>query len=124
MARSSAVQRFAIAGALVAAFAAGAAWHAVWPRAARAQATASPSSVYVPAEGLVFRTADGRPLARLWRGPKGGVFDLYDDNGAAATRLSAGVIGAARQEREPYVLDDEDPFTNASPAEQRPGPGF
>lgn len=36
-------------------------------------------TVYVPAEGLVFRDTDGKPLARLVRGPHGGALELYDD---------------------------------------------
>jgi len=47
------------------------------------------STIYVPAGGLVFRAADGTPLARLSRGPHGGSFELFDERGergAAPTR--------------------------------------
>ena len=39
------------------------------------------STIYVPAGGLVFRAADGTPIARLSRGPHGGSFELFDDRG-------------------------------------------
>ncbi len=58
------------------------------------------STVYVPAEGLVFRDADGRPLARVVRGPHGGALELYDDR----------ALG----------WDSQSP----APARERPGPGF
>lgn len=97
-----------MAGALGVGFAAGS-----LQRDAHAQSIAT-STIYVPAGGLVFRAADGTPLARLSRGPHGGSFVLYDDRGEE---------GAARQAeptREPYVIDEGDPFKRADV----PGQGF
>jgi hypothetical protein len=100
----------------LAAFGGGATSHYFWPRDARAQAIAHASTIYVPADGLVFRTIDGKPIARLSHGTHGGVLELYDDRQEAAARFSSGTIGATRSSaREPYVLDEEDPWI-ASPA--------
>jgi hypothetical protein len=35
----------------------------------------------------MFRTHDGRPVARLSYGPAGGVFELLNDRGSASVRL-------------------------------------
>src|SRR5258708_6128492 len=107
-------RKIALPVATMAAFAAGAASHHLWPRDAHAQAGGSASTIYLPAEGLVFRTLDGKAIARLSRDPSGGVFELYDDYQEPAARLSAATTGAsaptARVPRAPYVLDEEDPF--------------
>lgn len=58
------------------------------------------STVYVPAEGLVFRDADGKPLARLVRGPHEGSLELYDDRAPRTDSQSL------------------------TPVRDRPGPGF
>jgi hypothetical protein len=72
-------------------------------REAHAQSIAT-STIYVPAGGLVFRAADGTPLARLARGPHGGSFEVFDDRGDehAAPKRDVGSKG--------YVLDDGDPW--------------
>jgi hypothetical protein len=86
-------------------------------REARAQSIAT-STIYVPAGGLVFRAADGTPIARLSRGPHGGSFELFDDRGGqrpAATK-DTGSRG--------YVLDEGDPFEAPVAPTDRPGAGF
>lgn len=65
--------------------------HWAWPRDARAQQPlSSVSTVYVPSAGLVFRTLDGRPIARLSREATGGVIELYDDEEQVTSRIAAG----------------------------------
>lgn len=87
-------------------------------REAHAQSIAT-STIYVPAGGLVFRAADGTPIARLSRGPHGGSFELFDDRGEehAAPAPGSGSKG--------YVLDDGDPWkAPVAPPGDRPGAGF
>jgi hypothetical protein len=48
-------------------------------REAHADPASSTASLYVPPSGLVFRTLDGTPIARISRGAHGGVFEVYDD---------------------------------------------
>jgi hypothetical protein len=40
-----------------------------------------PATVYVPADGLAFRAADGRTIARLGYDANGGFFEVYDNGG-------------------------------------------
>jgi hypothetical protein len=68
-------------------------------REARAQSVAM-STIYVPAGGLVFRAADGTPLARLSRGPHGGSFELFDERGQEHAAPKGGF--------KPYRPDDGD----------------
>jgi hypothetical protein len=57
-------------------------------REARAQPAAA--SIIVPPQGLVFRSTDGRALARLASDADGGVFELYDAREQVAARLRVG----------------------------------
>jgi hypothetical protein len=108
----SSVRTGALLVAFATAFAAGTASHHLWPREAHAQAVTSASTIYVPWEGLVFRTPDGRAIARLSRDAHGGILELYDDRQESGARLSSGALGASHPAaREPYALDDEDPWT-------------
>jgi hypothetical protein len=86
-------------------------------REARAQSIAT-STIYVPAGGLLFRAADGTPIARLSRGPHGGSFELFDDRGEtrATPTKDTGSKG--------YVLDEADPWTAPVAPTDRPGAGF
>lgn len=107
--------------ALAAAFAAGALSQHLGSREAHAQA-GLPTAITVPAEGLVFRSPDGHPIARLSRDMHGGVFELYDDRQEVVTRLGNTVrpVAAAKElHPNPYVVDEADPFASTSP-----GPGF
>lgn len=61
-------------------------------RTARAQAAPFASSVYVPSDGLAFRTFEGRVIARLSYDHRGAVFDLYDIEERPTNRLRADVI--------------------------------
>ena len=58
-------------------------------RSARAAVAGITPSVYVPPEGLVFRTYDGRIVARLGYDIRGGHFDVYDRNERPAAVLKA-----------------------------------
>ena len=107
--------------ALAAAFAAGALSQHLGSREAHAQ-SGTPAAITVPADGLVFRSPDGRPIARLSRDMRGGVFELYDDRQEVVTRLGNTVraVAAAKElHPNPYVVDEEDPFASAAP-----GAGF
>ena len=99
------------------AFGAGVAGHALLGREARAQSSSATSTVYVPADGIVFRSLDGRPIARLSRDVHGGTLELYDDHEQPVTRLVASPFGSrvgALECAPPsrgYVLDDGDPWS-------------
>jgi hypothetical protein len=45
------------------------------------------STVYVPSEGMAFRTLDGRVFARLSYDAHGGFLELYDEHERAAGSL-------------------------------------
>jgi hypothetical protein len=125
MARTSVPRKLVLQTAIGAAFLAGAGSAHLWPRDAHAQAIVSLSTIYVPSDGLVFRALDGKPIAKLSRDGHGARFELYDDAQETSARLSRGAIGAARPPREPYVLDDDDPFVARPPARAaRPAVGF
>jgi hypothetical protein len=103
----------------LAGLAAGFVMHSVWPRDARAQAGPSTASIYVPSDGLVFRGLDDRPLARLSRGPNGGMLELYDDRERAFRAVAVRTLAPGELRPNPYdraarhddVADDlEDPF--------------
>lgn len=86
-------------------------------REAHAQSVAT-STIYVPTGGLVFRSADGTPIARLYRGPHGGSFELFDERGEPAG-TPAGDPGSKG-----FVLDDDDPWKMPVTPSERPGAGF
>jgi len=83
-----------IALALVA-FAGGAAGSLVSSGVGQARADASAITVPVPSQGVVFRTPEGRIVARLRSEASGGVFELFDARGQAAVRLRATASGGA-----------------------------
>jgi hypothetical protein len=56
-------------------------------REARAQAAPFAATIYVPSDGLAFRTFDGRVVARLSYDAHGGMLDLYDEHEQPATRV-------------------------------------
>ena len=70
------------------------------PSVARADTVPVGSTVYIPAEGLSFRTIDGHLVAKLSRNASGGVFELVDDKEAGIVRLSVG-SGSARVSSRP-----------------------
>jgi hypothetical protein len=98
--------------AVVSALAGGLVGAHLWPRHASADAIGSTSTIYVPADGLVFRSLDGSPIARLGRDPHGGFLELYDDRRASAARFPSRVTPAAQRiaPSNAFVIDDEDPW--------------
>ncbi len=78
--------------AVAAAFAAGLG-SSYWVRDAHAQAAPFAASVYVPSDGLAFRTFDGRVVARLSYDPHGGVFEVYDEHEQPAARIRGDALG-------------------------------
>jgi hypothetical protein len=106
--------------AALSAFAGAGLGHWAWPRDARAQPQSSISTVFVPSEGIVFRTLDGRPIARLSREASGGVIELYDEDEQVTTRLTAATPPMPRQRQaecacaptaQSVMLDDVDPWS-------------
>jgi hypothetical protein len=81
--------------AVVAAFAAGVLSQRIRMPEAHADTTSSTATVYVPSEGLVFRTLDGTPIARISRDSRGGVFELYDEQQRPARRSLSSAAPAA-----------------------------
>ena len=77
--------------ALVAAFGGGVASSRLIEGEARAQAAPQQASVYLPAEGLAFRSADGRIVARLSYDARGGAFEVYDNHERPAAALRSGL---------------------------------
>ncbi len=105
------------AAALLAAFAAGVAFEH-FGRDAHAESMTTVSTLYVPPGGLVFRSMDGSPIARLSRGPHGGTLEMYDDRREVAERYPASPRGVPALVREnPYAGDEKDPW-------MPDGPGF
>jgi hypothetical protein len=96
--------------ATIAAFATGLAFQHLSPRDAHAQTMSSLSTIYVPSEGLVFRTFDGRPIAKLSHDAHGGFLELYDDRQDGVARFSSGALGPTHSPREPSALDQDDPW--------------
>ena len=81
--------------ALVAAFAAGVLSQRIRLPEAHADTVSSTATVYVPPDGLVFRTLDGTPIARISRDSHGGVFEVYDDQQRPARRSPSSVVPPA-----------------------------
>src|SRR5260370_15129299 len=113
--------------AVVSAFAGGLVAAHVWPRHASAEPIGSTSTIYVPADGLVFRGLDGKPIARLARDAHGGFLELYDDRRASAARFPGRVVPAVERSApsNAFVIDDEDPGkTGSLPAAGARSPRF
>jgi hypothetical protein len=75
--------------ATFAAFSAGVAASQLWEHEAHAQTNPFAATIYVPSDGLAFRTFDGRVVARLSHDAHGGVFELYDEREQPVTRVRA-----------------------------------
>jgi hypothetical protein len=73
------------------------------------------STLFVPAGGLVFRTLDGKPIARISETGKGGNFELFDSHQDVGLHLQPGRPAAALVQDNPYSVDERDPWT-PSPA--------
>jgi hypothetical protein len=79
-------------------------------RAAVAQKAPSASTIYIPPDGLTFRTFDGRAVARLSYDDSGGVLELFDEHekpGASirGSRLSTARTTTPPECTPPYVFD-------------------
>jgi hypothetical protein len=83
----------AAALAVAASFAAGLLASQLWVRDAHAQAAPFAATIYVPSDGLAFRTFDGRVIARLSYDAHGGVFALYDEHEQPVANVRAESFG-------------------------------
>jgi len=72
------------------------------------------STLYVPPGGLVFRSMDGKPLARISEGSHGGALELYDDRHEVSLRMQGARTPVLAHEN-PYTVDDRDPWTVGAP---------
>jgi hypothetical protein len=87
--------------AVAVAFGGGLASSRLLERSAQAQSSPLSSTVYIPADGLVFRTFEGRVAARLSYGPRGGVFELFDEHEQPSGGIHSGLSAPARIEAKP-----------------------
>jgi hypothetical protein len=90
------VRKSLAALALAAAFGAGVLTSHAFEREAKAQKSATVSAVYVPSDGLAFRTLDGRLIAKLAYDTRGGFFEVYDEHEKLAGSLRGAGVSAAR----------------------------
>jgi hypothetical protein len=78
---------------------------------ARADARPSTATIYVPPEGLVFRGADGRSIARLSSDASGGVFELYNAQEQPAAKLRASTFTGTIDLAAPRTQKEQPPPT-------------
>jgi hypothetical protein len=90
---------------VAASFGAGLASSRLLERDAFARAAPLASTIYVPSDGLAFRTFDGRVIARLSYGRHGGVFDLYDTDERPTVSVRADGLPGQRSMRPYNPLD-------------------
>ena len=81
---------------VLSAFACGLLLSRVSPPEARAQSSALASTIYVPSDGLAFRTFDGHVIAKLSYDAHGGILEVFDEHERTATSLRADALGATR----------------------------
>jgi hypothetical protein len=79
--------------AVTVAFALGALSSQFFVRDARAQALPFAATIYVPSDGIAFRSFDGHVVARLSYDTHGGIFDVYNEREQPGARLRADSIG-------------------------------
>jgi hypothetical protein len=77
---------------VAAAFGAGFGSSRLLERDARAQVSPLSSTVYIPSDGLVFRTFDGHVAARLSYGAHGGVFEVFDEHEQPSAGVRSGTV--------------------------------
>ena len=75
---------------------------------AHAQAMPLASTVYVPSDGLAFRSFDGRIVARLSYDSEGGSFELYDQHEQPAARVRGGTLARPAATSRPPRRDEPD----------------
>jgi hypothetical protein len=87
---------FLVSALVVSAFAGGALSSRVFAGDARADARPTTATIYVPADGLVFRSPEGKTIARISSDASGGVLELYNEKEQPGARLrTGGVTGSA-----------------------------
>jgi hypothetical protein len=59
---------------------------------AQAKSAPQPASVFVPPEGVAFRTIDGRIIARISYDTRGGFLEVYDNNERPSGALRSGFM--------------------------------
>jgi hypothetical protein len=59
---------------------------------AQARSALQPASVFVPPDGLAFRTVDGRIIARISYDTRGGFLEVYDNNERPAGAFRSGFM--------------------------------
>ncbi len=94
------------------AFAGGLVSSQLWERSAHALTAPLASTMYVPSDGIAFRTFDGRIVARLSYNVRGGIFDVYDGQERPAISVRADMLvppvaakGADTSCNPPYTFD-------------------
>jgi hypothetical protein len=95
------VRKSLAALALAAAFGAGVLTSHALEREAKAQRSATTSAVFVPSDGLAFRTLEGRMIARLAYDARGGFLEVYDEHERPAASLRSVSVSAARPAQGP-----------------------
>jgi hypothetical protein len=98
--------------ALAVAFGAGLGSSRLIEREARAQSRQQTAAVYVPADGLAFRTLDGRVIARLSYDNHGGNFEVYDQHERPSVAVRPGFVAEVSRPAPPPPV-----FTVSSPTD-------
>ena len=88
-------------------------------RDSRAQNSALAATIYVPSDGLVFRTFDGHVVAKLSYDAHGGALEVFDEHEKPATTVRNGVLGPAWRTSTAAPAASE-----ARPLGERPDLGF
>lgn len=83
---------FAVFALVAGTFAAGFASSRWLERTAQAGSPAYASTMYIPADGLAFRTFDGHVVARLSYNARGGIIDVYDNQEHPAISVRADML--------------------------------
>jgi hypothetical protein len=97
--------------AAVCAFAGGLVSSHLFERSARAQQASLASTIYVPSDGLAFRSFDGHIVAKLSYDEHGGVLELYDEHEKPSSRIRGNQLSSPPPAMmsgdctPPYVVD-------------------
>jgi hypothetical protein len=82
--------------AILSAFLCGVLASRVFVPEAHAQSSSLASTIYVPSDGLVFRTFDGHVIAKLSHDPHGGVLEIFDEHERPTAAIRSDGLGAPR----------------------------
>jgi hypothetical protein len=63
---------------------------------AHAQSSSLASTIYVPSDGLAFRTFDGHVIAKLSHDARGGVLEIFDEHERPSAAIRSDGLGAPR----------------------------